>query len=175
MKQTHNHGFKIQIKCLPKHQTKKNKRKKLQTHNHWSKPRSMVSVNHTKCLPKHQTTIKNGKKKIQRREHRSIALPWHGGGLAELGAVTFCVRRSGRWELLLGLRGMELCFTWNEEMKWRRVIWLKSRWSEHEQERNMWSVLTVWDRVSRVIYKNTRVMKTENWKQPFVVFSFHNS
>ena len=118
---------------------------------------------------------KKGKKKYSEESTEALRYRDTAEGLAELGAVTFCVRRSGRWELLLGLRGMELCFTWNEEMKWRRVIWLKSRWSEHEQERNMWSVLTVWDRVSRVIYKNTRVMKTENWKQPFVVFSFHNS
>ena len=32
-----------QLKCLPKHQTKKKKKKKLQTHNHWSKLITTVS------------------------------------------------------------------------------------------------------------------------------------
>ena len=118
---------------------------------------------------------KKGKKKIQRRKHRSIALPWHGGavGWARSGDVLREEVRPVRASSRTKRNGALLYLKWRDEVK--TLIWLKSRWSEHEQERNMWSILTVWDRVSRVIYKNTRVMRYGNWKQPKCVFSFHNS
>ena len=118
MKQTHNHGFKIQIKCLPKHQTKKKKRKKLQTHNHWSKPRSMVSLNHTKCLPKHQTTKKNGKKNTAKRAQKHcVTVTRRRVGWARSGDVLREEVRPVRASSRTKRNGALLYLKWRDEVK----------------------------------------------------------
>ena len=75
--QTHNHWSKttttvsiIQLKWIPKHQTKKNKNKKLQTHNHWSRTRITTVSNSNKMLT--QTSNKEKKrKKLETHNHWS--------------------------------------------------------------------------------------------------------
>ena len=141
---------------------KEKKRKKLQTHNHWSKPRSMVSINHTKCLPKHQTTEKKKNNEANREalRYRDMA-----ARLAELGAVKLCMRRLGQWELLLGVLEWRCSalLKWRDEMK--RGVWYDWR---AVGESMKWSapcdLFWLWDRVSSFIYKNTIelwVMETE--------------
>ena len=140
MKQTHNHGFNKSNKMLTQTSNKEKEKKKLQTHNHWSKPITTVSINHIKCLPKHQTTKKK-KQKNKTKKH----------------CVTVTRRRGWlsleRWNCAWGDQASESFFLeywngdallyWSEEMKWRE----ESDMTEEPLER-------VWKGAHHVICSN---------------------
>ena len=133
----------------------------------------MVSINHTKCLPKHQIMKKNSEANREALRYRDMA-----ARLVELGVVKLCVRRSGQWELLLGVLEW-ICsalLKWRDEVK--RGVWYDWRAVGESMKRSApRDLFWLWDRVSSFIYKNTIelwVMETENGQNVFSVSITHN-
>ena len=99
--------------------------------------------------------------------------------LAELGAVKLCVKRSGQWELLLGVLEWRCSalLKWRDEVK--RGVWYDWRAVGESMKRSApRDLFWLWDRVSSFTYKNTIelwVMETENNQNVFSVFITHNS